>query len=73
MIYQGDALAYIMETPDILFYILENHKKIFKDSMGFLKDKNISEIYLAGSGSSFYGASAACLYYSGYWEYGLLP
>lgn len=61
MIYQGDAFAYIMETPDILFYILENQNKIFKDSMEFLKDKNISEIYLAGSGSSFNGASAACL------------
>ena len=32
MLYHGNAMDYIYETPDILQYILENKKEILEDS-----------------------------------------
>lgn len=58
MLYHGNAMDYIYETPDILQYILENKKEILEDSNRVLKDKKISEIYLTGSGSSYNAAVA---------------
>ncbi len=58
MVYQGDALQYIYETPDILRDILQKNQHILKESMCFLKDRMISEIYLTGSGSSYNSALA---------------
>ncbi len=58
MVYQGDALQYILETPDILQSILKQEHSIFNDSQVFLKNRMISEIYLIGSGSSYNSAVA---------------
>lgn len=58
MIYQGDALKYIYETPDILYSILKKEHSILKESRNFLESRKISEIYLVGSGSSYNSAVA---------------
>lgn len=58
MIYQGDALEYIYEIPDILYSILQKENNILKESKIFLENRKISEIYLAGSGSSYNSAVA---------------
>ena len=43
MLYHGNAMDYIYETPDILQYILEHKKEILEDSSRVLKDKKISD------------------------------
>ena len=58
MIYKGDALEYIKETPQILRNILESQDQIMSDCINYLKNKDISKIYLMGLGSSYYGAKA---------------
>ncbi len=58
MVYQGDALQYILETPDILQSILKQEHHILSDSQVFLKNRSVSEIYLIGSGSSYNSAVA---------------
>ena len=58
MVYQGDALKYIYETPDILRSILQGEQGILRESVSFLENRKISEIYLAGSGSSYNSAQA---------------
>lgn len=62
MVYQGDALNYIHETPDILCSILEKEHSILEESRIFLENRNISEIYLTGSGSSYNSAAAVCAF-----------
>lgn len=59
MIYQGDVLTYIYETPEILAHIVKNEESILKDSRELLKGQQITEIYLTGSGSSYNAAVAA--------------
>ena len=59
MIYQGDAMAYIESTPGILKTILENSVQILRESMEMLREETVSELYLAGSGSSYHAAVAA--------------
>lgn len=58
MIYHGNAMDYIYETPDIMQHILENKNKILENSNRVLREKKISEIYLTGSGSSYNAAVA---------------
>ena len=41
MLYHGNAMDYIYETPDILQYILEHKKEILEDSSRVLKDKYV--------------------------------
>lgn len=59
MIYKGDALEYIESTPGILLTILDDRVQILRKSMEMLREKPVSEIYLAGSGSSYHAAVAA--------------
>lgn len=59
MIYQGDALHYIYETPDILCEIQKREVDILQESRRFLENRKISEICLIGSGSSYNSAVAA--------------
>lgn len=59
MIYHGDAIQYIYDTPGILEKILMQREVILKDCIRLLKTKNITEIYLTGSGSSYHAAVAA--------------
>lgn len=58
MIYQGDALQYIYETPGILQFILENEKEILNQSKVLLEERKVTELYLTGSGSSYNAAVA---------------
>lgn len=62
MIYQGDPMEYIYETPAVLQNILEHEKSILKETELLLKEKEISEIYLTGSGSSYNAAEAAAVF-----------
>ena len=59
MIYKGDALEYIESTPGILLTILDDRVQILRKSMEMLREKPVSAIYLAGSGSSYHAAVAA--------------
>ena len=65
MLYHGNAMDYIYETPDILQYILENKKEILEDSNRVLKDKKISEIYSS--------CSRFCKEITGYTGYTCIP
>ena len=56
MVYQGDAIQYIYETPDILHGILQEEQNILRESTAFLENRKIPEIYLTGSGSSYNSA-----------------
>lgn len=56
MIYHGDAYEYVVETPLVLQKILNGQKDILGECDKYLKDKQITEIYLTGSGSSYHSA-----------------
>lgn len=66
MIYHGDALQYVYETPDILKEILKHRDKILKDCKDMLYRngmyKEISEVILTGSGSSYNAAVGASVF-----------
>lgn len=58
MIYHGDAMKYILETPKVLREIWRNRETIFRDSIRILEE-NTDTIYLTGAGSSYHAAVAA--------------
>ena len=62
MIYQGNAIEYIYETPDILRHIWENRRGILKEGILLLKEKQMTDLYITGSGSSFHSAIAGQLF-----------
>ena len=62
MVYQGDAIQYIYETPDILHGILQEEQNILRESTAFLENRKIPEIYLTGSGSSYNSALAVAAF-----------
>ena len=45
---------YICETPVVLREIIENRKEITKEFVEYFKDKNIEQIYVLGSGTSYH-------------------
>lgn len=53
MIYHGDALTYVTETPDILSYIYRNRQSICKDALTLLNKDSVGEILIIGTGSSY--------------------
>lgn len=59
MIYQGDALNYIYETPAILQHILDNEQSILAEAKALVSKTEITEVYITGSGSSYNAAVAA--------------
>ena len=62
MIYHGDAMEYIGETPDILSRIIEDQASVLQDC-GKIFDRNgISEVILTGSGSSYNAAVGASVF-----------
>lgn len=66
MIYHGDALEYIGETPDILSRIIEGQASVLQDC-GKIFDREgirgeISEVILTGSGSSYNAAVGASVF-----------
>lgn len=58
MIYHGDAMKYIQETPKVLREIWRRRDDIFRKSIRVL-DGNAGGIYLMGAGSSYHAAIAA--------------
>ena len=66
MIYHGDALQYICETPEILKKILAQRNMILKNCRDMLcgtgMDGEIREIILTGSGSSYNAAAGASVF-----------
>lgn len=58
MIYQGDAWKYIEDTPEILNSIWKGKAVIFESCMKILMGEKVSELYLAGTGSSYHSAIA---------------
>lgn len=59
MIYHGDALQYIYDTPEIVKNILEKQGEILKPCLEILGKEIPGEILLTGSGSSYNAAVAA--------------
>lgn len=66
MIYHGDALQYICETPEILKKIMAHRNEILKDCRNMFcrneRGGEISEIILTGSGSSYNAAVGASVF-----------
>lgn len=62
MVYHGNPMEYIYETPVILQFILEHEKRILEETELLLKGREISEIYLIGSGSSYNAAAAIAVF-----------
>lgn len=50
---------YICETPLVLTYIINNRKEIVNEFIKTYKDKNIEQIYLIGSGTSYHAGLSA--------------
>lgn len=58
MVYYGDAMKYIQETPKVCQEIWRYREDIFRKSIKVL-DGNINAIYMTGVGSSYHAAVAA--------------
>ncbi|WP_304207039.1 SIS domain-containing protein [Fusobacterium perfoetens] len=50
---------YICETPIVLKKMIENRKEITKEFVEFYKEKNIEQIYIIGSGTSYHAGLSA--------------
>ncbi len=50
---------YICETPIALRKIIENRKEIADEFVKYYKDKEIEQIYVIGSGTSYHAGLAA--------------
>lgn len=50
---------YICETPVALRKIIENRKEIADEFVKYYKDKEIEQIYVIGSGTSYHAGLAA--------------
>lgn len=59
MIYQGDSWQYINDTPEILHGIWQGRDSVLRNCMALLAGDGVSELYLAGTGSSYHSAIAA--------------
>lgn len=54
-----DMYDYILESKDAVRNIVEHQDRIFADALAYLKDKDIEQIYILGSGTSYHAAVAA--------------
>ena len=61
MIYHGDALNYINETPSVLRSIVKRRSDILADVRRLTEDARTSQLILLGTGSSYNAAYAAAL------------
>ena len=62
MIYHGDALNYINETPAVLRSIVKKRSDILADVRRLTGDACISRLIFLGTGSSYNAAYAAALF-----------
>lgn len=53
---------YICETPEVLTGIINGRKKIAEDFVNYYKDKEIEQIYMIGSGTSYHAGLSAKAY-----------
>lgn len=51
---KSNMYDYICETPDVLRHIINNRKSITKSFVEEFKNKNIEQVYLLGSGTSYH-------------------
>lgn len=54
-----DMYTYILESKDGVRHIVDNSESIFASSLDYLRDKEIKQIYIIGSGTSYHAAVAA--------------
>lgn len=50
---------YICETPEVLKYIIQNRKKITEEFVEYFKNREIEQIYIIGSGTSYHASLSA--------------
>lgn len=50
---------YICETPEVLTHIIDNRKEITHEFVEEFKDKDIEQIYVIGSGTSYHAGLSA--------------
>lgn len=55
----ANMYSYICETPVVLNQILENRKEITASFVEYFKDREIEQIYVLGSGTSYHAGLAA--------------
>lgn len=51
--------SYICETPEVLTHIIDNRKEITREFVEEFKDKDIEQIYVIGSGTSYHAGLSA--------------
>ncbi len=54
-----DMYDYILESKDAVRNIVEQQDGIFADALAYLKDRDIEQVYILGSGTSYHAAVAA--------------
>lgn len=54
-----DMYTYILESKDAVRHIVKHQEKIFDDVVNYIVQKNIEQIYIIGSGTSYHAAVAA--------------
>ncbi len=56
---ESKMYSYIRETPDVLKAIIENRKEITKEFVEYFRDKEIEQVYVLGSGTSYHAGLSA--------------
>ena len=59
---ESNMYRYICETPDVLKSIMENRKAITEEFVDCFKDKEIRQVYVLGSGTSYHAGLSAKKY-----------
>ncbi len=57
--YNWDMYQYILESKDAVRNIVDKQDEIFAEALNYCKDKNIEQIYILGSGTSYHASYAA--------------
>ncbi len=56
---ESNMYSYICETPTVLRAIIENRREITKEFVEYFKEKEIEQIYVLGSGTSYHAGLSA--------------
>lgn len=54
-----DMYTYILESADAVRNIVAGQEEIFRDALAYCRDKEIQQIYILGSGTSYHASVAA--------------
>lgn len=63
MIYHGDALQYILDTPGVMKEIIEKEDVILQKAIDCIAKEEYNSILIIGTGSSYYAAKAVQYFY----------